>query len=160
MEFNIEADQAGARIRRGVHVHTLFVGDRNATAMINGGRTDLMRLALAIASTAGLRITVDGHIDGNEVARNYSDELKEARAQCQRLANELRRLRDNIGTRPGLDEDGEPPAEAVNAVMAVWAAVHPHGDATSTLRQAGSSALHNTRNLARLAAAAVLEERS
>jgi hypothetical protein len=215
MEFNIEADQAGARLRQGVSTHTLLVGDRDATAMINGDRVQLQRLALAIAHAAGLKIRIDGHIDGNELAQQYSDELKESRAECQRQAKELRRVRDAIPysdrddvplgdqvralvtkllrsesdyrianeahhhtvkvceqlhnalecTRAQLelkstDERGEPPVEAVNAVMVAWAHCHPHGDATSTLRQAGSSALHDTRNLARLAAAATLEARS
>jgi hypothetical protein len=91
MEFNIEADRASARLRRGVQSHTLSVGDRDATAMINGGITDLQRLALAVAAEAGLKIRIDGHIDGNALARQYSDDLKEALHQCQRLSNEQQR---------------------------------------------------------------------
>jgi hypothetical protein len=212
VEFNIEADQAGARLREGVRAHTLLVGDRDATAMINGDRVQLQRLALTIAHAAGLKIGLDGHIDGNAAYIELYDEHMESHAECQRMAKELRsvanavpsggteslldevralvtkllqsesdykvasdalrhaveacgHLRDALErTRAQLklkstDECGEPPAEAVNAVMAAWAHCHPHGDATSTLRQAGSSALHDTRNLARLAAAATLESR-
>ena len=113
MEFNIEADQAGARLREGVRTHTLNIGDRDATAMINGDRVTLMRLALNIARVTGLKIQLDGHIDGNAVYSAMSDELKESRTECQRLANELRRLRDNLGTGPQLDEHGEPLTDAV-----------------------------------------------
>jgi hypothetical protein len=96
MEFNIEADQAGARLREGVRAHTLLVGDHDATAMINGGRTDLQRLALSIVAAIGLKIRIDGHIDGNTVHGAMSTELKESRAECQRHANELRRVEEAL----------------------------------------------------------------
>jgi hypothetical protein len=94
MEFNIEAARAGARLREGVSTHTLLVGDPDATAMINGDRVQLGRLALTVAAAIGIKIRIDGHLDGNAVYGATSDELKESRAQCQRLANELRRVRE------------------------------------------------------------------
>lgn len=45
MEFNIEADRAGACLRTGVRTHTLSVGDHDVTAMINGTRAELLALA-------------------------------------------------------------------------------------------------------------------
>lgn len=94
MEFNIEADRAGACLREGVTTHTLSVGDHDATAMINGSRVELQRLALTIASATGIKIQLDGHIDGNEIFGGLANDLRESRAQCQRLANQLRRVED------------------------------------------------------------------
>lgn len=94
MEFNIEADRADACLREGVRTHTLSVGDHDATAMINGTRVDLQRLALTIASAAGIKIAIDGRIDGNEIFGGLANDLRESRTQCQRLANQLRRVED------------------------------------------------------------------
>lgn len=57
MEFNIEADLASARLRRGISQHTLLIGDHDTTAMINGGTAALQRLAFDILTATG--VTVD-----------------------------------------------------------------------------------------------------
>lgn len=56
----------------------------------------------------------------------------------------------------GLDEHGEPPEEAVNAVLLAWARCSPSGSVRETLRAVDTSVLHGQRNLARLAAKAAL----
>lgn len=57
MEFNVNAADAGARLRTGVGQHTLSIGDQNVTLMINGSRAQLQRLAFDILTEAG--VTVD-----------------------------------------------------------------------------------------------------
>lgn len=54
MEFNLEAANTGARLRRGVNRHTLSVGDHDATAMINGTDAELQRLAFDILTATGV----------------------------------------------------------------------------------------------------------
>ena len=80
VEFNIEADRASARLRRGVGEHTLSVGDHDATAMINGDIVALQRLALAISTEAGLKIHADGHIDGRDTLSSTLAEVASLRA--------------------------------------------------------------------------------
>ena len=56
------------------------------------------------------------------------------------------------------DETGVP-ARLVDAVLASWTAMMPPGyTATDTLRAAGTSYLHDTRNIARIAVLAVQDQ--
>lgn len=112
MEFNVNASEAGARLRTGVGTHTLSIGDHDVTLMINGSRVELMTLALAIADQVGLKISCDGRIDGNEYIANLiadpkhvNNELRRAREEIeathtdwQRQSIELRRAHDALKT--------------------------------------------------------------
>jgi hypothetical protein len=56
-----------------------------------------------------------------------------------------------------IDRYGEPPQDAVAAVLATWARCSPYGDLSQpTLRSVNDSALNRVDNLARLAAQSVL----
>lgn len=98
MEFNVNATDAGALLRTGVGEHTLAVGDHNVTLMINGGRVALQRFALAVAIEAGLKVRVDGHIDGGEAYKALGADYRELVASAQQLANQLRRLEEASST--------------------------------------------------------------
>ena len=78
----MNASEAGARLRTGVGTHTLSIGDHDVTLMIKGSRVELMRLTLAIADQAGLKISLDGHIDGNAAYVELYDEHMDPTPRC------------------------------------------------------------------------------
>lgn len=91
MEFNVNASEAGARLRTGVGTHTLSIGDHDVTLMISGSRVELMTLAIAIAAETGLKIQLDGYIDGNAAFKTLHEQF---RIQREELENE--QLADQI----------------------------------------------------------------
>jgi len=87
MEFNVNAADAGARLRTGVGQHTLSVGDHDVTLMINGSRVELQRFALAVVAETKIKIRVDGFIDGNEAYGELLAENARLRGQMDKRAS-------------------------------------------------------------------------
>lgn len=94
----MNAADAGARLRTGAGTHTLSIGDHSVTLMISGSRVELQRFALAVAAETGLKIRVDGHIDGSTVVQTLSQDHKALIGETQRLAGRLRRLEEEPST--------------------------------------------------------------
>lgn len=63
MEFNINANAAGARLRTGVGQHTLSIGDRDVTLMINGTRDALTHFAASVCAEVGFAVTQEVSLD-------------------------------------------------------------------------------------------------
>lgn len=92
MEFNVNATDVGAALRTGIGEHTLSIGDRDVTLMVNGSRVGLQRFALDVAAQAGLKLSVGGFVEGAEAYKALSNDHKALTAEAQRLIGKVRRV--------------------------------------------------------------------